>query len=254
MPHTKFTESQQKEIGEVLASLNLKTSEQKLYLMLLSLGQTTVTPLAKALGSPVTTTQSILQRLVNFGIITVTNRRSRHMYEARDPKYFQQMLTRQMEDVKNIIPLLEQLRGETSNQTKIRVYYGQRMTDIFHDALDCKSKIMYEIISAKDFQEILGEKFHLTNRRVKKGIFLKSLRVEKYEIKKYGADSHTAKLRAVKFLPRELTFRSNIVFWDDSVAFFSNYNEGLACVITSVSMREMVSQLFELLWSISRPM
>ena len=137
---------------------------------------------------------------------------------------------------------------------EIQVYFRERMTDIFHQALTSKNKLVYEIVAAKDIQDILGEKFHFTKRRVATNVHLQSLRVESREIKKYMAATHARELREAKFLPRELTFQCSIMFWDDTIAFFTTKEEGLAWTVQSSSLRETFQQIFTLLWSVSRKM
>ena len=55
--------SQGKEISEVLGSFGLHDKEQRVYLAALPLGQTNLVPLAQAAALPLTTVQSIAQRL-----------------------------------------------------------------------------------------------------------------------------------------------------------------------------------------------
>ena len=83
---------------------------------------------------------------------------------------------------------------------------------------------------------------------------MKSLRVESEEIKKYNKDTHEAELREAKFLPREMTFQSSIMFWDNTVAFFSTKDEGIAWIVESASIKDMIEQMFEMMWSVSRRM
>jgi len=254
MQNSVLTKLQQKEITEVLGGFGLREKEQKVYLALLQSGQTTITPLARLLNFPVTTVQSILSRISEIGLCKVTTRKTRHVYEAYDPSVLRKILERQTQDMASIIPFLTKLKSEPSVSPKIRVYYRERVADIFHEALKCKSKLVYEIVSARDFQEIIGEKFHFTRRRVNDGIKLKSLRIEEQEIKKYSKQTHLRELREAKFLPRELTFRSSIMFWDNTVAFFTTKEEGLAWTVESKTMRQTFEQLFEMIWSISRRM
>jgi hypothetical protein len=56
---------EQKEITEVLTSFGFNGKDQEVYLALLGQGQTTLTPLAKVLGLPVSTVQSSVQRLID---------------------------------------------------------------------------------------------------------------------------------------------------------------------------------------------
>lgn len=254
MSISSLTTARRKEISEVLKRFGLNEKEQSVYLALLPLGRTTLTPIARAAGLPVTTVQSIMARLVETGLISTAKRKSRLLYEADDPIVLRRLLERQAEEAAGVVPFLQKLRAEEGGEAKIRVYERERMADIFHQALSSKEKLVHEIVAAKDLQEVLGEKFHFTRRRVKAHVKLRSLRVEKREIKRYGAESHARELREAKFLPREMTFRCSIMFWDDTVAFFTPKDEGLAWVVRSRALSEMMRQTFEMLWSVGRKM
>lgn len=238
----------------MLSRFGLNGKEQAAYLALLPLGRTSLTPIAHAAGLPVTTAQSIMARLAEAGLVAVAKRGSRNVYEAHDPVILRRLLERQIEEAAGIIPHLQKLRSDERRPARIRVYERERMTDVFHLALAAKRKPLLEIVSAKDLQEILGEKFHFTRRRLKVGLPLRSLRVEKYEIKKYSKATHARELREAKFLPRELAFKASLMCWDDTVAFFSSKDEGLAWTVESRSIAETVRQLFDLLWSVGRTM
>ena len=254
MKFDTFTAAQQKEIHELLERFGLGPKDRLAYLTLLELGQTTVGPLATAMGVPVTTAQSIIQRLTHAGLIGITSRKSRRLYQAHDPLILKRILERNLQELAQSIPLLQSLKAESVSPSKIRIYYRERATDVFHRALMTPSKQVYEIVSARDFQDILGEKLHFSRRRVAAKVHLKSLRVEAHEIKKYSATIHAREMREAKFLPRDFTFRASIMFWDDTVAFFTTKDEGIAWTVQSPVIREMFYQLFEMLWSVSRKM
>lgn len=249
-----FTSGEQKEIQETLSQVGLSELEQRAYLALLEQGVATATPIASLLSVPLTTAQSLLQRLAKRGVVHVTKRKSRSVYEAKDPIAFKTLLEQTLQEVTHVIPLLRTLKAEQSAPMRVRIYQRERMTDIFRQALLAKEKMVYEIVSAKDLQEIMGERFHFTKRRVAVGIHLKSLRIEAREIKKYSQASHVRELREAKFLPKELDFHCSVLCWDQNVAFFTAANEGVAWVVQSVSLSYMLKQVFDLLWSISRKM
>jgi len=254
MNKTNLNLLEQKEVKEVLSSFGLGDKDQKVYLALLGLGSATLSPLAKITSFPLTTIQSVLKRLVDFGLVSVTKEKSRQVYEAEEPGVLKKIFERRAEEAGNIVPLLKQLKIAPITNARIRVFERERVTDIFNEALESKSKVIYEIVSAKDFQEIIGEKFHFTRRRVAKGIHLKSLRVEEFEIKKYSKKIHERELREAKFLPAEMSFCANVIFWDNTVAFLTSKDEHLAWVVESQSIREMIQQMFEVFWSVSRRM
>ena len=238
----------------MLDRFGLNSRDQAVYLAMLPRGVVTLTPIATATGLPLTTVQSVMTRLTALGLVAVSKRKSRNAYEALDPAVLKRILERQAEEVTGVIPELRKLMGEEAGSPDIRVYWRERAADIFHQALGAKSKLVLEVVSGRDIQDVLGEKFHFTRRRLKAGIRLRSLRVERREIKKYTAEVDARELREAKFLPRELTFRSSFMVWDDTVAFFTPKDEGLAWTVRSPALAETLRQLFELLWSVSRKM
>jgi sugar-specific transcriptional regulator TrmB len=254
MNYLRLTKLQQKEITEVLSGFGLNKKDQDVYLGLLQIGSSTITPLAKVLTQPTTTVQSVLARLVQKGLVDISKRKSRQVYEANDPSVMKKILERQSQDLSGIIPLLQQMKTDPLITPQIKVYQRERVSDIFHEALLSKKKLVYEIVSAEDFQRIIGEKFHFTRRRIKGEVRLNSLRVESKEIKQYSKKAHERELRKARFLPKDLTFRSSIMFWDDTVAFFTTKEEGLAWTVKSRTLVETYKQLFALLWSVSKKM
>lgn len=254
MSITAIGPTRRKEIAEVLGRFGLDEKEQAVYLALLPMGTTALLPLARAAGLRLTTAQSVIARLAESGLVDVTKRGGRHAYEALDPQTLIRILERQAEEVAGIIPLLRGLKSAETSPAAIRVYWRERRTDVFHQALASKEKLVREIVAGRDIQEILGEKFHFTRRRMKAGVRLMSLRVESQEIKRYSRATHVRELREAKFLPRELTFRASLMVWDDTVAFFTAEREKLAWTVRSASLATMVRQTFDLLWSVSRKM
>lgn len=249
-----LTSLQNKEISEVFETLGFNKKDQVVYVALLSLPPSTLTPLARAVRLPVTTVQSVLVRLEKFGVVAVGKRKSRHVYEALDPEALRKLMANRLEEVGNIVPLLNLLKKDAGSDARVKVFYRERMSDIFHAALETKGKLLYEIVSAADIQNILGEKFHLSRRRIAAGVRLKSLRVESREIKKYTPEVDRRELREARFLPREFTFASSVFFWDTTVALFSTAEEGVGVMIESRTLAAMFRQLFDMLWSLSRPM
>ncbi len=249
-----LSQNEKKEIKEVLTAFGFNPKDQDVYLGLLSFGQSTLTPLSRKLELPVSTVQSTMQRLVKKGVVDVSKRKSRQVFEAAGPGVFKDILKEHAKGIGAIIPLLAKLRTDPLTAPKLKVFRNERVSEIFNESLECESKLVYEIVSAKAFQAVIGEKYHYTRRRIKSGVHLKSLRVREHEIKKYNAKTHERELREAKFLPAEFTFESNISFWDDTVAFFSTKPEGLHWMVTSRSIREMFEQIFNLLWSVSGKM
>jgi len=242
------------EVHELLSSFGLSPLEEKIYLALLERGTSTLTPLSDMVAVPTTTVQSAIDRLVNRGVISVSKRGSRRVYAAEDPNIFRQQLEKQLEEVRTTLPLLRSLIKTHEGIADTKIFRGDQIRNIFHAAIACESKQIYEIVSAKEFQRTIGEKFHFTRRRVKNRVYLKSLRVESEEIKRYNKSIHAAELRAAKFLPTEVYFKASLMIFDETIALLSTKDEDLGLLIESRSCALMLREIFDILWSISRTM
>ena len=75
----QLTKLEQKEISEVLTGFGLGEKDQNVYLGLLEMGQTSITPLSRMLNLPVTTVQSVMNRLVKVGIVEVSKKKSKNI-------------------------------------------------------------------------------------------------------------------------------------------------------------------------------
>ena len=65
-------------------------------------------------------------------------------------------------DAARIAPLLASLAagtGRDARQSRVRVWERERATEAFLAALAAKKKLIYEIISGTDIQDMLGERF-----------------------------------------------------------------------------------------------
>ncbi len=240
------------EISEVLARYGLSVPEQSVYLALIAESPLTLSPLATRLDVPVSTVQSIIKRLMEKGIVVATKRGSRHHYAALPPETLKKQTERLLEELAGIMPFLKEIREEPSARIGVRVLYREHVRTVFYEILEAKDRIIYEIVSPRDLQRVLGEKMHFNRRRVAKGLALKSLRVASEEIKNYTKERNRLERREVRFLPPSCTFVTSLFIWDQSVAFFSRKEEGIGVVITSPSLTLMLRQWFDILWSVSR--
>jgi len=250
----KLTQSQRKEITEVLSGFGFNQKDEQVYLALLEMGTSTLTPLSRKLRIPVTTVQSTLLRLQSKGVVMTTKRKSRSVFEAHEPSVFKDLLREQATAVASIVPLLQSLKATSNTQTQIRILERERVTEILNESLKSKDKQVLEIVSAKSFQELIGEKYHYTRRRLMQDVSLKSLRIRSTEVKKYNEGIHRQEQREARFLPPELTFSSSVLIWDQTVALLSTKSEGIHLLIKSPSLALMYRQIFDLLWSVSGKM
>ncbi len=123
MNKSTLTKLEKQEIAEALEQFGLNEKERIVYFSLLISGKSSITHISNHARLPLTTVQSVLFRLERRGLLDVNMRRSRHIYEAKDPQVFKKILEREAEEIAGIIPLLPKMKSEEKVYSQIRIYY-----------------------------------------------------------------------------------------------------------------------------------
>ena len=95
---------------EVLSNFGLTEAEVRLYLELLKMGVATATDLAKYTNTNRTFTYDRLKKLLNSGLISYIIKDNKKYFKAAEPSQLLSILREKEEQVKSILPELEQLK------------------------------------------------------------------------------------------------------------------------------------------------
>lgn len=142
------------------------------------------------------------------------------------------------------------MRAKVEQMPKIELYRGTKGAKrIFDEIIKDRPKVLDGLVNHTYTAEYLGKEFmfNFINERIKKSIFLKSLRpfgqVCEPEFK-----SNIDQLREVRCLPKNRGFNSVYYQWNEKVAFVSNKKEGISFVVSSKEFSTLFKELFEILW------
>lgn len=240
-----------KEVSETFVALGLTESESSLWLALHKLTGASLSDLSREVGLSVSTTQSILKRLVLEGFVLTDTRTQGLFYRPVPVEVVSARLRSLEQSVLAMSPFLDRLSKGVSGLSRVTFFEGRQVLQIFEEMLESKSKLIKEIVSPLPLQNVLGERFHFSRRRVKSGVKLQSLRVRQMEIKQYNRQKNITELREARFLPSGVNFEMSMFIWDDCTAFVSSQGEGFGFISRSRELRVMMESVFGVLWGIS---
>ncbi len=247
------------DIIQQLEELGLKDKTAAAYLALLQLQKANAHQIAKEASIERTTVYSILEELTKKQLVTQSRSGKRITYLAESPARFQQLLFRQSEILKGLIPALIGMEGKIKYKPTIKYYEGrENILRAYKDTLNCREKLFRNMAAVPYVEDLLGDKFinRYTAERVKKRIFTKSLRSypeKKEEIKNwYLKDENKEVLRETRYLGPSIQIDAFIKTYDDIVmliSFQKDQREPSAIVVESPELAQTMKALFDIAWA-----
>jgi sugar-specific transcriptional regulator TrmB len=238
-----------------LISSGLDEQRAALYLAALSKGEATAGELAKALKIGRTAIYDNLRVLEERGYIKTIRQGKRKLFVPLDPKELYRRFEHQKEQLKDLLPELLALHVDVGSLPSVKAFTGPYAArEVFEDILDMTKK-EYVYFSLPDVASLTIDRAFIAkwvDRRVKKGIVSRSLRVKtKSTVKDPAFDSEERYLRQIRYLPTYVDLKSEIYVYDDNIGVISTKKEGAAFIIRSHDLAYSLRQLFDFLWGIS---
>lgn len=234
---------------EVLESIGLTNVEAKVYLDLLELGSSTAGPLIKRLGLHRGTTYSVLERLIEKGLVTYIIKAGKRYFTAADPEVFLDMLKEREEKVKQILPKLKSKKERAQIKQIATIYEGNKAVKSFYEEMLRLSKPGDEqlVFGTQKLTEYFKNYFkNYERRRIKKGLKLKIAYSEaEKDLIKFKKD---LPLTEVKTIPKELTTPAEIDICGITTAIVLWAKNPLAFVMQNKDVADSFRSYFNLLW------
>jgi len=239
-------------INEVLINLGLTEKEASIYLACLELGSSPVSDIAKQANVNRVTTYDIIEKLIKKGYINYFTKNKVKFFDAVKPDTIYKITHQRTNDLKNILPDLKRLHGETPHPT-IRYFEGLNgLKAIYEDTLRSQTEILNYANSQEIRQFWPDYDQEYVEKRAKKKIYLRGiapldeagLKVKK-ENRKY--------FRNIRLIPRnKYDFSNEINIYENKVSIIS-FNEGLiGMIIKSAEIAETQRTIFKMVWEFAR--
>ncbi len=238
-------------LQSLLKDLGLFDSDIRIYLYLLEQGISTPPQIARGTKIARTNTYVILKRLTEKGLIEEQKRGKRKAYIATDPLALEQSFERKRDAIHQMLPDLRALYSAEKNKPKIQYYEGWEQVRQIYDLTYQAEKVFAFGSTEKLF--LHDKKFYESHaKRVKeRGIIYNDILTHESGDKSGQIIKDILKgFYDFKVLPKQYNdLSTDILIWDDHIAFIDLNNPVFGTVITNPSLAKTLYMMFDALWN-----
>ncbi|MEI6144547.1 MAG: helix-turn-helix domain-containing protein [Candidatus Berkelbacteria bacterium] len=236
---------------ETLVKFGLEEKEAKVYLAILELGSSTITPIATRAGIKRTSIYYFIDHLVELGLISKFEKNSRMNYKAESPERLIELENERLAKLKDSLPAFIDLFNLTPHKPRVSYFEGpDQVRNVIREELKCKKEALY-IWPGSATASIGGVRAisEIDKARIEKGIFIKTIRYKDADIN-YETSSHGLEyLRELRWGPDNMKVDVGIGIYDTGkISVFSTQKENFGMLIESKELYEAMKIFHRLLW------
>lgn len=238
-----------------LNKFGLSEKEAKVYLASLELGYSTASEISLKSNIPRTLVYDILERLIDFGLMSYSIKNNKKYFLASDPKELLRITKEKEEAIKLIMPNLEVLQKITgTNRPKVEIYEGpEGMKSVMNEMLR-EGKDIYGYGSSRSSYAVIPafmDNWH--KERIKKKILMNLIYNNTPETRRRIKEfPKSLRLINFKLMPIEVESPTANVICGNKVFLQSWTKEPFAVVIESQEMAENQRRYFKEIWKIAK--
>lgn len=243
------------ELGPLLQEVGLSEKEAKVYLVLLSLGPSTVNMIAERSDLIRTTTYDILKSLREKGIVaSLVKNRILH-FEAADPQKLIESLDAKKQKIQEALPELRKLRQFVTEGPTLELYEGvEGIRTIWQDILGEKQPLLAFSNYESVFNTLKYFSPRFIQQRVTEKIPAKLLTEKTPGAIETWKKKDKQELRETRFLPALERTKITEYIYGDKVAILSTDPQNpLGIIVRHADFAKQQTVLFEMLWKQAQP-
>jgi HTH-type transcriptional regulator, sugar sensing transcriptional regulator len=244
-------------IRPLLQRAGLDEKEVEVYLAILSLKMAKASQVAKVAKQSRSHTYLMLRSLEEKGLVSEAVRGDVLHFIAEQPQrlvsYLQdrkQELSQVQELVEGALPMLSSLTKPLVSQPRVTTLHGlDGMKQVYRDVLTQEFSIffnaekMFETFGSNVVTMLFGKQSNLRGRE---------LFVDNEGAKRYLKEIPLDEQYDIRLLPKEISFASEFVIFEETVALFA-YDDDLTIIkIENKNIADAFRSWFDYLWTISR--
>lgn len=253
-------------IQDIFETLGFKEEEVKTYLSLLDAGPSSGGDLAKKVGMARPTVYGYLDRLVEGGLVTQSQRRGVKIFVPEQSDKIRALYARKIDDLRqkekaldSVLPELEKRTGMNLMRPRTHLYEGRNgMETAIADVLSHPGTKIFGFWSIKAAIEATSEEFfwYHNKERIRKDIYMDVIwpPEQAIDVKRYPSlGVGTEFKREIRVAPEGV--QSSMGYWvyANKVMFATSSAESFSFVIESAELVEMMLNQHKVLWNISTP-
>jgi sugar-specific transcriptional regulator TrmB len=240
-----------------LIEFGLNEKGAKVYLALLELEIATVNEISKAASINRSTAYVTLESLKKHGLVSISDNSAVRQYIATPPE----AILRSAEDlaisqenirkkIERIIPEMKALYKGTKKKPIVKVFEGKDgLINAFEDTLNARGKLMRVFSSPANLGLMIQDYLPTyIKKRFDRGI--KMYGIHPYDdIHKKLADqsAHTSD-KYILIPENKYKFPADLAIYDNKIGYMSHENGGIAIVIESNEISDVMKSIFDLAW------
>lgn len=243
--------------SELLTKIGLTSSEAKVYLALLKIGNSTVGPIVKESKIAYSNIYEVLERLIKKGLVSfITQQKTKH-FSATQPNRLKEYLQtkekeiqEQKENLQKLMPSLNSLLNSKDAQTNAEVFIGTKGLKTAYEKIISnttkKDEGLYFYIYEEEYAE-LSDKFYNEIQELSKTLKTRGLANKKYKKSWFMKKAKFLKMKYVNFpLP------GNIDIVKNNIMITAWHPEIVAILIHSKSIADHFRNYFNKVWEIAK--
>ncbi len=231
---------------EILKDLGLSEKEVKVYLTLLSLGQSTVNAIAKSSNLNRVTCYDVLKYLQEKGLVSYVIKSGVRYFEAAEPQKLLGDLQEKEQKLKTILSELEALKQLVKEKPTIELYEGLAgLKTVVEDVLKEEKESWF--IADPNFMDALQFYFpHFIKKKRKLGIFSKVITLDCKRMRTYQKKS-SRKFIDLRFINKRLP-TTKIIYGNKMATLTFEKENSIGVIIENKQIADTERILFNLLW------
>lgn len=238
-----------------LCRFGLNQKEASIYLALLELGPSLVSSIARKARVNRTTCYTVLDDMMERGLVSRVERRGTQYYSATAPQIFVNELQQRAKMAQALLPQLAAIANLYENKPIIHYYEGETgVKNIYEDTLQDGKEILAFIsphAASRSLLEYLSKDY--VGRRIAKGIKAKAIVPDTPFNRKKYQQLDKQELRESRMLPRQdFPLETEIMTYGDKVALISfQAKEMVGVLIESQAIAKSMRAIFSIVWKCS---
>ena len=234
-----------KDIEEKLRKAGLTGNEAKVYAELLKKGSLSANDLAKKIGMDRTLVYTLLNNLIEKGLVNYVIKKNKKYFESADPENLLNPIKEKEIYIKDLIPKLKKIEKTKEVVQEINVYEGKEgLRTLMREIM--KSESFCSFGATGKAYETLYELPRIAKELTKKGFCARIILSS--ELKKHKM----VNIRNMEFKFLDIKSEATTTIFDDKISIHMMKEKPLIIVIKNREIAETYKNHFEILWKIAK--
>ena len=235
------------DIKVILQQIGFSTNEADVYLAALELGLSSAQEIAKKAAIKRTTAYSVLEHLVQRGVLSKTKVKDKTRFIVEPPARLFTMVSNLQSELSKLLPELEAIYNAKPTKPKIIFYEGDdAIKNVYEDTLNEKPDEILEWNTDKYFEHPISRDY--IKRRVELSIRARRMAGRSSIWHKRGKNKDKTELAETIIVPQDkFSPEIEVNIYNNKVAFI-NYVEKMSVIIESPAIAKAMKQAYELSW------